>query len=1103
MDLPKRTPGWSVALPGWLAVAQSLLKRGRLTALSDSLAQSCRAWANAGETIAPREIAQAAEAVAGFRCDAYTYAEDCFDSDEESIFYHQVLVDAGLEHVRSWMCCQPSLGMLTGNPDVSHRRADFAVSHPLHPTIQLVIEIDGQQHQSSIEDDQQRDQLLATAGWRVRRIPAAEVQLGAGKALDALKAELGQIKASTFADLSPAGKWLLLCKRAHQLQMACLEWITRDRSLITSDSPASVAVHPDDVLESVPGGANLFVDAVLEDLTSMLRDIAATRGEPPPAGFRRDETANIQLSFSSANGELSSDVGHVRDAYLPMVLAARLPKGVSTQVSEPDVAAISRLFTRVFGFTSFREGQLEAILRALRGDDTIVLLPTGSGKSVTFQLAALLRSGVCFAIDPIVSLIDDQVENLTNQGIDRCSKLTGSQTIDDKELVLSQIGQGETLFCFVSPERFQNSSFRSTLGALTANTSVGLVAIDEAHCVSEWGHSFRSAYLNLADNIRRLCRSAGKSPPIMALTGTASHSVLKDIQRELGIARHESIITPQTFDRPELSFDVHRCTSSEKRDKVAGVLEDVAQRFGTDRQTLFRTRGSETTAGLIFCPFVNGPMGVSQVRKDLSDVVGAPLGIYCGTPPKGVARVGWDRQKADTARAFKRNEIAALVCTNAFGMGIDKPNIRYTIHVNLPASVESYYQEAGRAGRDRSPARCIIVYSNDYPERSAQLLDPTTPIDRVRELCSQISFNSADDISRVLYFHNQQFRGKQDEIAEASSLLSMLGDLDQPGEVTIPYLEDERESGAGVEHASRSTSSVPNGESVERAVHRLLVLGVIRDYTKDWNAQTLTLQLARLDRSQLLDRYYAYIAAYQRQRAVAERRRMATWSEEALPQFAEKLVAAMIEFVYEVIEAGRRRNLYELVRLLDRASDGEELRVGILQVLQQSRFSESLASLVSAEAGGLASVVPLIDDIRSTLDAAEVRGECGRLLASYPDLPGLLLVRAASEALAGDGDTRVVEANSLAAIEHASQKYDISDHEVLSFAILCAASLQDNRPQAAEAMLRGAVTGTTDTRAAIRQILRDLPHASQGPYPGWLLASLGEAVSSFRMMINE
>src|SRR5439155_13169059 len=242
-----------------------------------------------------------------------------------------------------------------------------------------------------------------------------------------------------------------------------------------------------------------------------------------------------------------------------------------------------------------------------------------------------------------------------------------SSQIEDSELrseIIGAFGQGQYLFCYVAPERFQTNEFRNSLRALTVTTPVAVIAIDEAHCVSEWGHDFRTAYLNIGRTSRNYCRSQnGRMPPLLALTGTASHAVLHGIQRELQIEDFDAIITPHTFDRQELRFAVFSSQSSEKFDVLRGLMKRwLAAQFSCSVHTLFEPNGSATRSGLVFCPHVNGSFGVQELCSRLAGELQRPVGMYAGGQPKGWNEsANWVRHKKATAHGFKNNTFPLLV----------------------------------------------------------------------------------------------------------------------------------------------------------------------------------------------------------------------------------------------------------------------------------------------------------------------------------------------------------------------------------------------------------------------------------------------------------
>ena len=386
---------------------------------------------------------------------------------------------------------------------------------------------------------------------------------------------------------------------------------------------------------------------------------------------------------------------------------------------------------------SFREGQIEILSKALQKRNPIALLPTGAGKSLTYQVASLLQAGLIIVIDPIKALMKDQNENLKNVFIDATTYINSTLSAKEKEENTNKFVNGNYLFAFVSPERFVINDFRNKIGSVrTRNKNFAFCVIDEAHCVSEWGHDFRTAYLKLGDNSRAFCFSGhnGENIPTLGLTGTASFDVLSDVQREVGLQNNSDIIRPEKLEREELKFKIknipgikigagndfwtlHNSVFEAKKQGLLNVLQNdlisephLRECNATSFSDFIKYQGNDSNCGIIFCPHSTDKMrsGVQYIanylRQQFPDVANL-IGEYYGS--------GDSSSLEQVQDDFKSNKITLLVATKAFGMGIDKPNIRFTLHITHPISIEGFYQEAGRAGRDRKNAVCYILHCND------------------------------------------------------------------------------------------------------------------------------------------------------------------------------------------------------------------------------------------------------------------------------------------------------------------------------------------------------------------------------------------------------
>ena len=324
-----------------------------------------------------------------------------------------------------------------------------------------------------------------------------------------------------------------------------------------------------------------------------------------------------------------------------------------------------------FGFREFRPGQEQALRHTLAGSDTLVVMPTGSGKSLIYQLAGLLLPGVTVVISPLVALMKDQVDRLVRRKLP-ATFINSSLTSTEQSRRLYELAAGQHKLVLVAPERLRSRAFHQAL----AQVNVSLLAVDEAHCVSQWGHDFRPDYLHVGE-----ARQMFKAPVTVALTATATQRVQDDIIGLLGMGQARRVVTG--FNRPNISFEVY--PASGESAKLRLLAERLAEVDG---------------AGLIY---TGTRRDAEDVAAHIRNVLKRPARHYHGALEAG--------ERAAVQDAFLAGDLPLVVATNAFGLGIDRPDVRFVLHYSLPGTLEAYYQEAGRAGRDGLPARAMLLYA--------------------------------------------------------------------------------------------------------------------------------------------------------------------------------------------------------------------------------------------------------------------------------------------------------------------------------------------------------------------------------------------------------
>ena len=930
---------------------------------------------------------------------------------------------------------QPQRGMETlapGSELAAGRRVDFALETPKGH--RLVIEIHGGQHGTALERgyDESREAELKDAGWGYYSVQSSEL----GDA-DRLREEL-RSRVAESSPRNPDWGWHLDEQPARPIEQLEVVWgatiIARTQALVLEAMDVGLVSSSGSVRVGVREADGTGLAGVaLDDLTKWASELWSLYGLDTPPRFESTSVADADLvvditvlgaqqpdpEFPSKIVAWSRPAGFDAGANRRSFGTGADPVYLENSPHEETLAFFLRW---LFRKEEFREGQSMILQRALGGRDVLALLPTGAGKSLPYQLAALLAGGLTLYVSPLKSLLQDQWSGLRRQGVDVADYVSGAMTAEEKQATQNLARRGGLRILMIAPERLLMPKFLDLLNRYQAFWGpITQVVIDECHCVSEWGHEFRPAYLSLGRMSRDRTTRMGTSAPLVALTGTASSIVLADVQRELGIDDPEAVIRARNLDRPELRLVVRASETTPKK------LEDLA-----DLTEAWLNDALPTDGLLVFCPFKGLLGGVYSAYVRLLRVVpSSDIRFYVGgdgpdwgsfaafalrrkkdrltesavreaiptwASPKTNADKKWSHQLAIVQENFisgTADSFRVLVATNAFGMGIDKPSIRKVVHLAAPASPESYYQEVGRAGRDRIASEAVLFFSDAAAEVSDQMLSPSTSLDEARRLYSEYvdknKFGGGDFIGSFV-FHVSTYEGREDDVATVlEQLQSLHTRLDAGGEMLVPMPSDEKQA--------------------EYALIRLMNLGILDHYHNHYRERRFELSPSpawvkvRRDavalRGFLATAFEKHVGRYLLSRPEDDTR--AILNADAPGDAERAAVDALIGFMYEHVERRRRqasRQMLELARTGVRSE--REFRDRLLSYLQVSlRFTSALEALASDSPPE--QWLDILETVESPQDLGELHGAVQRVLESYPTHPGLLFIAAVSRQ-PGDAD---------------------------------------------------------------------------------------------------
>jgi len=763
----------------------------------------------------------------------------------------------------------------------NNRQVDFFI-----PQAGLIIEIDGQQHEASAQDDEGRDEFTKTLGLKTIRFTTQEIATENESFIEKISAAVDHLKMVDRLEqegiLSPPNGLTLQDYRhayndgvdtstpsirltaAIRFQLLVLELIesgdirlgkARKLTLLNRDGIDFAQQAIDDLaellsqlltlrglpklalkvdLEEVQSPTNsLPDDALLIDFSILKRFDDAFQVNQSVI-YTRTHYLDFYRYFANSNALSMENCELVDYDFFRMSCSApityQLDLSPGSKQREALKFFLANLFLPLLDDVDFREGQVGIIGSALSRKGTIGLLPTGAGKSICYQLSAILQPAISFVVCPIKSLMYDQKADLDAIGFTRSNFITSDLKSDQKIRIQNDFGRGKYFFVFISPERFQTQGFRREMTAIGFDRAFAYAVIDEAHCLSEWGHDFRTSYLNLANTIGKLAPDAS----YIGVTATASVNVLKDIQSEFEIP-DDNVRTPLDYTREELSFHV----VDDRGRKTAALIQLVDKMEAKWNGSASAARGSK--AGIIFTPTVNGDKGCYELSGRLATSLGMDVRYFSGSAPAkaGMGGDAFDTYKREVQNDFKSNKYRLLTATKAFGMGVNKGNIAYTVHYGIPGSMEALYQEAGRAGRNKrlftdGPADCYVLLTKESKtDLLDKIWDASTTVAELKTSVEGLSRESDVKINLFLMTNNL------DTINDEFKLLSAI------------YQHLLQSSDVRTVSATAAQFRTDKFK-FEKAVYRLFQLGIVSDWiVEDFFKGKLTIEFCCPDEEQL------------------------------------------------------------------------------------------------------------------------------------------------------------------------------------------------------------------------------------------------------------
>jgi ATP-dependent DNA helicase RecQ len=838
------------------------------------------------------------------------------------------------------------------NKNFINQQVDFYL-----PQAKLVVEIDGQQHKTdevTRVSDTKRDNYLSQQGITTIRINTVELRNGSykekvkqilehlsrfDKLLSFYKNACEKIEENKMSETEIKTK--LLPTAIIRFQVLLIELLTHNYLNLTENWNFNILSNEDlgEFPELAINDLLIWLDNLhqLKNKKSLEKPIFNIKITNKKSDFvPTTKTINIDFSLFKRytdENKLNPDVIYLRTDYFDNVkdknyFRVSTTEPINYNVTDEDKGVLEFFLENIFDKPAFREGQFPIISNALNRKDTIGLLPTGGGKSLCYQLPCLLQPSINFVVCPIKSLMHDQNENLVNMLVTNVSFVTSDLDAKERRQIETDFEQGRYLFVWISPEKFQIPSFREKITSIVANFSIAYAVVDEVHCLSEWGHDFRTSYLNLAKTIDKLSpkdeNGEGKIK-FIGLTATASFNVLKDIKIEFSRRKQrledENIKSLLDYSRKELKFEVIN-DKGNKSQTIKSLLSDLH-----DTESFIETTEK---AGLVFTPNVNGAYGCFQVSNTLNtlyqnkvswfsgdipkrDVYDEQTGRKTGTEPV-MQRDEFNKFKLQVQKDFKKDKYQILVATKAFGMGIDKQNIFYTFHYGLPSSVEALYQEAGRAGRwDKNKSenkgktgKCYVLYSPEThdSERVERLFHKDTTFAEMKEISNEVGFGGRDIFKQVFLFTQGQ-----NDIDEDFKIILGVVNVYFKAETKVRIFWNDAYSKLKI-----------NNDTLQKAIYRLSLLGIVSDWTTNF-IDHFEVQFKTQNETTITKSVSNYITKYEPNTDVETE-----ISKVQKATTLEKSVWYLLNWTFENIAYSRKQSLKTLSDLCTQFEDSESFK---------------------------------------------------------------------------------------------------------------------------------------------------------------------------------